>query len=227
MIGSLWTPKIRNVMTTLPSRSMAYAPPRTNRQFPLPKVFKANTYKSYLPSTTPSSFILIQHNNLTQKEWTKLRAELSSSGFVVKAVSNGIMKVVLRENPATKRLEKYIEGPIAIVYSAPQNQGAQDTLQTSTAPSQISSVLKVAEKQKKVKVLAGMIDQGVFPLNSLTKYSKLPSIEQSRSELLGVLEYPGSQLCGLLSGPAQNLLVNLEQREKDMRGPEGGEEKEK
>merc|ERR1712048_1424032 len=70
----------------------------------------------------------------------------------------------------------------------------------------IASILKVVKKQKlHFQITMGKIDDRLYTPEQLVAYTKMPSLDQLRSETVQILSTPSTRLAGLLSSNTATL----------------------
>lgn len=73
----------------------------------------------------------------------------------------------------------------------------------------LKSLLKIFRLSPKIELLAAVIDNTIMNKQGIMDYSKLPSLEESRVELLQILSQPTSSLSRLLQTSQSNLSRSL------------------
>ncbi|KAL7749014.1 YmL10 [Sorochytrium milnesiophthora] len=185
--------------------------PASKRKFPLAKRLMMEDYDRILPK---SSIYLLQTSSLTATEWTQLRKELKKQSMAVKALHNGVFGVMSKRQPSSRQLAPLLQGQTAIVF--PETADAVPASAGNVEPTAVSSILTAIRPQKKVSLLAAVIDNKFHAVTDVERYATSPSMAQLHSELVGVLSYPAQRLAGVLEQSQKALILNLEQRVKDM-----------
>lgn len=74
----------------------------------------------------------------------------------------------------------------------------------------ISTVLKIIKKIPQIHLLCGVIDDRLMSKNEIVDYSKMPSIDVARSQLVNILNMAASQLVQNLKTHQENLVKVLD-----------------
>ncbi|KAK9722290.1 hypothetical protein K7432_002774 [Basidiobolus ranarum] len=163
-------------------------------------------HAEYLKRLESPVIVVLQHNNLTVPEFIEARAQLKKAGVKLQTMRTGILRVAIQKTPF-ENLTPLLYGPICFAYA----EGAD-------APKAITSILELSNKNKKLNILGGKVENSLANIEDLTQISKLPSLEQMRSQLLGTLDQPGRTLHDMLNRHPQSLLQALTQHEKNLSG---------
>ncbi|KAI8099871.1 uncharacterized protein BX664DRAFT_322295 [Halteromyces radiatus] len=150
------------------------------------------------------ALFVFQHNNLTVKEFTQLRQELTSANGPSKltVLRSGIMGSVLRSTEFAN-LEPLVEGPTCVLTT-----NAAD----ADYPDLLKSVTGILTKNKKMVLLGGKLDKALLTQTDINKIVALPGLDQLRAELLGTIESPARQLLRTLEAPANEVHSILDRR---------------
>lgn len=148
---------------------------------------------------------IFQHNNLNVQEFTQIRRDLKGLGGPVKltVIRSEIFNAVLR-NTKYANLEPLVTGGPACVLHSNVNDAEH--------PDLLKNAIQVLNKNKKLMLLGGKIDDLLLSEADVQKVVELPGLPQLQAELLGVLEAPARKLIRLLSSPAQQLHSVLDRR---------------
>lgn len=135
--------------------------------------------------------------------------------------------------PSTPSLQPYLTGPTALLtspsLSPPYLAKVLSTLTRTlkslkrefppTIPADVA-----ADKQPRLTLVAGIMEGNrLVDVKGVEDVSKLPSLEQLRGQLVGLLEMPQRQLVGVLTQAGGGQLVRtLGGLEEGLRGKEGG-----
>ncbi|MGI9521075.1 MAG: 50S ribosomal protein L10 [Hyphomicrobiaceae bacterium] len=153
------------------------------------------------------SIVVAQYAGLTVAQMEDLRGRLRAVGGQFRVAKNRLAKLALKDTTDGAGAEMFVR-PTGIAF-------AEDPV---AAP---KVVTEYAKQHEKFVVVGGLIGQSVFDAEGVEQLSKMPSIEELRAKLLGVLSAPGNNLVRTLnepggklvrqlSAPAQNLLGVLQ-----------------
>ena len=147
---------------------------------------------------------IFQHNNLTVKEFTQLRQELGQLAGVSKltVLRSGVFASVLRETKFAN-LEPLVNGPTCVLAT---------NVSDSEHPELMKKSVELLSKNKKLLLLGGKLDNVLLNQADVLKVVDLPSIDQLRAQVVGVVEAPVRKLLGILEQPAGELHSVLDRR---------------
>ncbi|KAG2228298.1 hypothetical protein INT45_011090 [Circinella minor] len=148
---------------------------------------------------------VFQHNNLTVKEFTNIRQELGLLGAPTKltVLRSGVFNSVLRKTKYAN-LEPLVAGaPVCVLHT---------NMNDTEHPNLLKQAMEVINKNKKMVLLGGKLDNTLLSNDDVIKVVQLPGLQQVQAELLGVLESPGRKLLGTLDSPARELHSVLDRR---------------
>ena len=137
------------------------------------------------------AFMIAQYQGLNVKELDQLRKELRENGIIFKITKNRITKIALKDSPV-KELEKFYTGPTA-------------TAMSSDAITTAKILTKFAKNHKKLKIVAGFMDGKVLDQKEVAIIATLPSLEEARAKIVGILATPAEKLVSILLAPGSKI----------------------
>ena len=135
--------------------------------------------------------VVAHYAGLTVAEMTKLRSDMRSAGGQVKVAKNRLAKLAL-EGTDAKGIAELLRGPTCIAYSA-------DTI---AAP---KVAVKFAKANEKFVILGGAMGTTVLDANGVKSLASLPSLDELRSQLIGLIQAPASKIARILNEPGAQL----------------------
>ena len=141
--------------------------------------------------TANESVMIAQYQGLNVTELDELRRELRDKGILFKITKNRITKIAIKETPV-KDLEKYFTGPTASAISS-------DPITTAKI------LTKFAKSHDKVKIVAGFMDGKVLDQKEVAIIATLPSLEEARAKIVGILATPAQKLVSILLAPGSKI----------------------
>lgn len=132
--------------------------------------------------------VVTHYSGLDVAEMTKLRRELRDTGASFKVTKNRLTKLALEGTDKTP-LSDLFTGPTAIGYS-------DDPV---SAPKAIS---KFAKDNENLVILGGMMGDTVLDEGGIKELASLPSLDELRGKLIGLLNAPATKIAGVLQAPA-------------------------
>ena len=137
------------------------------------------------------AFMIAQYQGLNVKELDQLRKELRENGIIFKITKNRITKIALKDSPV-KELEKFYTGPTA-------------TAMSSDAITTAKILTKFAKNHKKLKIVAGFMDGKVLDQKEVAIIATLPSLEEARAKIVGILSSPAQKIVSILLAPGSKI----------------------
>jgi large subunit ribosomal protein L10 len=127
-----------------------------------------------------SALLVAQYRGLTVKELTQLRRDLAKVEGKVQVAKNRLAKIAFKGTPFEANAE-LMKGPTLLAYSS-------DMLTASKVAQGF------ADKNDKLVILGGMMDGKAQSPADIKTLSKLPSLNELRGKLVGLLQAPAAQL---------------------------------
>ena len=149
--------------------------------------------KAELVTTLNSVFsnagcVVVAHNlGLTVAQMTDLRVRMSQEGASLKVAKNRLAKLALEGTDAEGIKEMFV-GPTTIAYS-------DDPI---SAP---KVVAKFAKDNEKFVVLGGAMGTTVLDEAGVKALAELPSLDELRAKLVGMIQTPATRIAGILQAP--------------------------
>ncbi|KAJ2731936.1 hypothetical protein H4R23_002956 [Coemansia sp. Cherry 401B] len=165
-----------------------------------------NPRKQYLFSSYDTQFaqspalLVLQHYNLSGGELLDLRRTLKEHGAHLMIVKSKMMKAVLRDTKYAN-LATVFTGPSAIVYW----EGVEDQVAA------MRKTLEIVARQRKLLVMGAKFEDVLLNAEMVREFVNLPSIDQLRAQVVGVVEMPAQQLASVLGRIPQRLVGVLGQ----------------
>ena len=141
--------------------------------------------------SSSEAVMIAQYQGLNVKELDLLRKELREKGIIFKITKNRITKIALKNSPC-KDLEKYFTGPTAAAMS-------------SDAITSAKILTKFAKSHNKLKIVAGFMDGKVLDEKEVAIIATLPSLEEARAKIVGILASPAQKIVSILLAPGSKI----------------------
>ena len=156
------------------------------------KEAKKNYVEEMIKNFTANESVMIaQYQGLNVTELDELRKELRDKGILFKITKNRITKIAIKETPV-KDLEKYFTGPTATAISS-------DPITTAKI------LTKFAKSHDKLKIVAGFMDGKVLDQKEVAIIATLPSLEEARAKIVGILATPAQKIISILLAPGSKI----------------------
>ena len=134
--------------------------------------------------------VVTHYMGLTVAEMTDLRGKLREQGAKLKVVKNTLVKKAIAES--SDGAHALFKGPVAIAY----------------APDPVSAakvVTDYAKTNEKFSVIGAMMGDVVLDEKGVGALATLPSLDQIRGQLIGLVQAPATKIAGVLAAPAGQL----------------------
>jgi large subunit ribosomal protein L10 len=135
--------------------------------------------------------VVTHYMGLTVAEMTDLRGKLREQGAQLKVVKNTLALKALGGSIGAEG-DALFTGPVAIAY-------APDVISAAKVATQY------AKDNEKFSVVGGFMGEKVLDKASVTALASLPSLDQLRAKLVGLLQAPATKIAGILQAPAGQL----------------------
>jgi len=135
--------------------------------------------------------VVAHYAGLTVSDMTKLRSDMRSAGGHVKVAKNRLVKLAL-EGTDAKGIADLLKGPTCLAFSA-------DPI---AAP---KVAVKFAKGNEKFVILGGTMGAQVLDAKGVSSLASLPSLDELRAKLIGLLQAPASKIARTLNEPGAQL----------------------
>ena len=141
-----------------------------------------------------SESILVTHyQGLNMKQLDDLRKQMREHGIQFKITKNRITKLAL-QNTKCKDLENLFTGPTAIALS-------------EDAISSAKILTKFSKENNNLKILGGIMGKDVLDVAGVAKVATLPTLEEARAKIVGILRSPAQKITSILLAPASKIAI--------------------
>jgi large subunit ribosomal protein L10 len=135
--------------------------------------------------------VVTHYMGLTVAEMTDLRGRLRQEGAQLKVVKNTLAQKALN-GVIGEAGDALFKGPVAIAFAA-------DPVSAAKVASEY------AKGNDKLVVMGGFMGEQVLDKASVTALASLPSLDQLRAKLIGLIQAPATKIAGVLQAPAGQL----------------------
>ncbi|MCL2714530.1 MAG: 50S ribosomal protein L10 [Alphaproteobacteria bacterium] len=137
---------------------------------------------------TTSVAIVAHYSGLTVAQMQKLRAQMKQAGASVKVSKNRLAKIAL-EGTDVAAIGSLLTGPTVIA--------------TSDDPVAAPKVaVEFAKTNDKFVVLGGSMGKTVLNVDGVKALASLPSLDELRGKLVGLIQAPATKIAQLTTAPA-------------------------
>jgi len=135
--------------------------------------------------------VVTHYMGLTVAEMTDLRLRLRKEGAAIKVVKNTLAQKALAGSLGEKG-DALFTGPVAIAY-------APDPVTAAKVAAQY------AKENDKFTLVGGFMGEEVLDQNAVKALATLPSLDELRGKLIGLLQAPATKVAGVVQAPAAQL----------------------
>ena len=141
--------------------------------------------------TDAGAVVVTHYLGLTVAEMTDLRGRLRNEGAQLQVVKNTLATKALDGSIGAEG-DALFTGPVAIAF-------APDPVSAAKVATQY------AKDNDKFTVIGGFMGQQVLDKKSVTALASLPSLDQLRAKIIGLLQAPATKIAGVLQAPGGQL----------------------
>ena len=135
--------------------------------------------------------VVTHYMGLTVAEMTDLRGRLRSEGATLQVVKNTLAIKALNGSVGETG-DALFAGPVAIAF-------APDAVSAAKVATQY------AKENDKFTVIGGLMGEQVLDKGAVTALASLPSLDQLRGKIIGLIQAPATKIAGVLQAPAGQL----------------------
>ncbi|MDP6173269.1 MAG: 50S ribosomal protein L10 [Rhodospirillales bacterium] len=135
--------------------------------------------------------VVTQYSGLTVANMTDLRGQMREAGASFRVVKNRLTKLALVGTDFAD-LAGLFQGPSAIAYSTDLVAAAK-------------VVVDYAKKNEKLLIIGGAFSGKMLGVDDIQSLAKMPSLNEARAQIVGLLGTPATRIAGVLQAPAGQL----------------------
>lgn len=140
---------------------------------------------------TSNSVIVTHYHGLTVSDLTSLRRNLRKDGAHFKVVKNTLSKIAASNTNFPCSSDSF-SGPTAIAYSEDPIVAAKN-------------VVEFAKANDSLKIITAVVNEKVLSVNEIQQLAKLPSLDELRGKIVGLLQAPAANVARVLQAPGGGL----------------------
>ena len=137
--------------------------------------------------------IVAHYQGLTVSQLDELRAKMRENGIQFKITKNRITKIAL-ENTRCRDLRDLFKGPTAVALS-------KDAITSAKI------LTKFSKDNEKLKILGGIMGNEVLDVLGVQNVATLPSLDEARAKIVGILRSPAQKIASILLAPASKIAI--------------------
>ena len=138
------------------------------------------------------NLVVVTHQTgLTVYESMILRRKVREAGAGFKVTKNRLTRLAL-EGTKFQALQSLMTGPTALAFS-------EDPVAAAKV------CVEFAKQNEKLTIIGGALGEQLLDVNGVQALAKLPSLDELRGTLIGLLQAPATKVAGVLQAPAGQL----------------------
>ena len=147
-------------------------------------------------SSKYSGLFVASFNRMTVKDMISFRTEIRANEGVTKISKNNIVKIFLEKSEDKKAMAECLTQQKLLIFT--------------NNPVGTAKVCKKFEKDsKKLSAEVAFFDKTLYQKDDIAKVATLPSLDEIRGKIVGLINAPASQLVRLLLRPDQDIISIL------------------
>jgi large subunit ribosomal protein L10 len=144
--------------------------------------------------------VIVQQNGLNAGQTLELRRAMRAAGVTMKVGKNTLTKRAI-EGTSLEGLIPYLKGPTALAFS-----------KDPVAAAKVAA--EFAKKNDKLKIVAAAMGDKILDAKGAMALATLPSLDELRGKMVGLLLAPATKIAGVLQAPAGQLARVMSARSK-------------
>jgi large subunit ribosomal protein L10 len=137
------------------------------------------------------SVVVAHYSGMTVAQMGDLRARMRAEGASFKVAKNRLVVRAL-QGTAAEGIAHLFKGPTGIAIS-----------KDPVAASRVA--VAYAKENEKLVILGGVVGSTALDANGVKALAELPSLDELRGKIVGLLQAPATKLAGLMAAPAGQL----------------------
>ncbi len=139
-----------------------------------------------------AALVVVTHQSgLTVEESTDLRCKMRDAGASFRVVKNSLARIVVRDTNLSA-IEPHLKGPSALAFSKDPVVAAR-------------VAVSFVDGNPKLSVVAGILQGKLLDAQAVHALAKLPSLDELRSKIMGLLMAPATKLATIISEPGASV----------------------
>jgi len=140
---------------------------------------------------TAYTVVVTRQGGMTVAESTDLRRQMLAAGASFRVTKNRLARIAL-QGTQFEHLADLFTGPTAIAFS-----------QDAVAAAKVA--VEYAKKNEKLQIIGGGLGPQLLDQKGVEALASLPSLDELRAKLVGMIQTPATRIAGVLQAPAGQL----------------------
>lgn len=146
-------------------------------------------------------FLVTQYKNMSANGMTNFRGNIAEKGGDFEVIAKRVFLKAAEQNGIEFKKEN-LDGHIGIAFAH------EDYITL------VKEVHKYAKETENMQILSGFMEGKLYDQETIVKLSKLPSLDQMRSQFVGLIAAPMTQTLGVFHAILTSVLYALENKAK-------------
>ena len=160
---------------------------------------KSELIETLQATLSEATTVVVTHQSgMTVAESTELRAKMHEAGAGYKVTKNRVTRIALQDTKF-KELEGLFTGPTAMGSSADPVAAAK-------------VLVDFAKENNKLSIVGGSLDGKILDKAGVEALAKMPSLDELRAKLVGLLNAPATKVARVAQAPASQLARVIQAR---------------
>jgi large subunit ribosomal protein L10 len=179
---------------------------------PITRARKDELIETYVKLLENSTGVVVTENGgLNMPMFDKIRSEMRKVGSTYVVTKNTLFKIAL-ERMEMAVPEDLLSGPVVVAFAH------------ENFPGTIKALLDLNKEAERMELKGAIAQQDVYNMDQLKELSELPTLDELRATIAGMVAQPLSQLVGLMTAPQRDIVSILQNYVTKLEeGDEGGE----
>ena len=135
--------------------------------------------------------VVAHYKGMTVAQMTDFRKRMKDAGGSVKVAKNRLAKLALKDTDA-EAIADLLKGQTCVAYSEDPVSAARISV-------------KYSRENDKLVILGGTMGKTVMDVNAVKALADLPSLDELRAKLIGLLQAPATKIARVLKEPGAML----------------------
>jgi large subunit ribosomal protein L10 len=135
--------------------------------------------------------VITRNLGMTVAQSTVLRGKVREVGATYKVAKNSLVKLAIK-GTAYEGIDDFLTGPTAIATSVDPVAAAK-------------AVVEFAKTNDKIEIVGGSMGSQVLNADGIKALASMPSLDELRAKLVGLVQAPATKLAQLATAPAAKL----------------------
>jgi large subunit ribosomal protein L10 len=135
--------------------------------------------------------VVAHYKGMTVAQMTEFRKRMKEAGGAVKVSKNRLAKLALKDTDG-EGISGLLKGQTCVAYSDDPISAAKVSV-------------KYARENEKLVILGGAMGRTVMDVNAVKALAELPSLDELRARLIGLVQAPATKIARILKEPGAML----------------------